>query len=66
MAEIIINGIAVSYAGNRVINGLSLTIGNGSFFTLLGPSGCGKTRFCARWLASCRWKPAEIRFGDRA
>lgn len=31
------------YGENTVIDGLSLTIKEGEFFTLLGPSGCGKT-----------------------
>ncbi len=59
MAEIIINGIAVSYAGNRVIDGLSLTIGDGSFFTLLGPSGCGKTTLLRTLAGFLRWSLAR-------
>ena len=31
------------YGNNTVINGLSVDIREGEFFTLLGPSGCGKT-----------------------
>ncbi len=31
------------YGNNTVIQGLSLRIRGGEFFTLLGPSGCGKT-----------------------
>ncbi len=65
MAEIIINGIAVSYAGNRVIDGLSLTIGEGSFFTLLGPSGCGKTTLLRTLAGFLPVESGEIRFGDR-
>lgn len=38
-----IDSIDVTYDGNRVIEGLSLTVREGEFFTLLGPSGCGKT-----------------------
>jgi iron(III) transport system ATP-binding protein len=43
MAAIGIDGLAVTYGPTRVIEDLSLTIGDGQFFTLLGPSGCGKT-----------------------
>ena len=38
-----IEDLCIAYAQQRVIDGLSLTIEPGSFFTLLGPSGCGKT-----------------------
>ena len=38
-----IERLCVSYAHQRVIDGLTLEIASGSFFTLLGPSGCGKT-----------------------
>ena len=41
--KISIEGLGVRYDGKRVIDGLSLTIEPGTFFTLLGPSGCGKT-----------------------
>jgi iron(III) transport system ATP-binding protein len=40
---IAIENLAVAYGGVRVIEGLSLAIDPGCFFTLLGPSGCGKT-----------------------
>ncbi|MBV8087743.1 MAG: ABC transporter ATP-binding protein [Chloroflexi bacterium] len=32
-----------SFGGLQAVNGLSLDIERGEFFTLLGPSGCGKT-----------------------
>ncbi|MBM3571228.1 MAG: ABC transporter ATP-binding protein [Alphaproteobacteria bacterium] len=43
MTRIAIDGLTVSYGGAPVIEGLSVDIPSGSFFTLLGPSGCGKT-----------------------
>lgn len=38
-----IDNVVKKYGNNTVINGLSLDINPGEFFTLLGPSGCGKT-----------------------
>lgn len=35
--------IHAEYGGNKVLRGVSLSIEDGKFVTLLGPSGCGKT-----------------------
>ena len=43
MASISIEGIKKAFAGNVVLENLSLHIPDGAFYTLLGPSGCGKT-----------------------
>ncbi len=64
MAQIEISNIVVSYAGNRVIDGLSLTIHDGSFFTLLGPSGCGKTTLLRTLAGFLPVDAGIIRFGD--
>lgn len=38
-----IENVIKKYGNDTIINGLSLNIKPGEFFTLLGPSGCGKT-----------------------
>lgn len=63
--SIAVENLTVEYGGNAVLDGLSLTIENGQFFTLLGPSGCGKTtllRTIAGFLPALK---GQIRFGSR-
>ncbi|SFC43236.1 iron(III) transport system ATP-binding protein [Polaromonas sp. OV174] len=43
MASITIDNIVKQFAGQTVLQNLSLHIPDGAFYTLLGPSGCGKT-----------------------
>ena len=52
--------------GDRpALNGVSLAIGDGDFFTLLGPSGCGKTTLL-RCIAGLEVPDSgEIRLGDQ-
>lgn len=38
-----IQNVVKKYGNDTVVNGLSLEVKPGEFFTLLGPSGCGKT-----------------------
>ncbi len=38
-----IEGVTKSFGDFKAVDGLTLTIPEGSFFALLGPSGCGKT-----------------------
>jgi iron(III) transport system ATP-binding protein len=64
MAQIAISDIIISYSGNRVIDGLSLTIEDGSFFTLLGPSGCGKTTLLRTLGGFLPVESGTIRFGN--
>jgi iron(III) transport system ATP-binding protein len=49
----------------RALDGVSLAVGAGTFYTLLGPSGCGKTTLL-RCIAGLEQPDAgEIRLGDR-
>lgn len=43
MAEIRLEEVVKNFGGLRAADRVTLTIGDGEFFTLLGPSGCGKT-----------------------
>jgi iron(III) transport system ATP-binding protein len=43
MSIVELKNISKSFGKTPVLHDLSLTIGEGEFFTLLGPSGCGKT-----------------------
>ncbi|NLS70259.1 ABC transporter ATP-binding protein [Bradyrhizobium brasilense] len=43
MASVQIDGIRKNYGPTAVLRGVSLSIADGEFLTLLGPSGCGKS-----------------------
>src|SRR5262249_54856378 len=38
-----LRSLVKDYPGHRAVDGVSLSIPQGAFFSLLGPSGCGKT-----------------------
>ncbi len=38
-----LEGVSKHYAGTPAVDGVSLNVDPGTFFSLLGPSGCGKT-----------------------
>jgi iron(III) transport system ATP-binding protein len=65
MVAVVIENLGVAYGSNAVIEGLSLTIDSGSFFTLLGPSGCGKTTLLRALAGFAPLSGGRIRFGDR-
>lgn len=43
MAQVTLNRLTKHFDDNPVVKGISLTVADGEFFSLLGPSGCGKT-----------------------
>ncbi len=65
MTAVAIETLSVTYGGARVINGLSLTIPAGCFFTLLGPSGCGKTTLLRTLAGFLHAEAGRILFGGR-
>ena len=43
MAQVTLNRLTKHFDDTPVVKGISLTVTDGEFFSLLGPSGCGKT-----------------------
>lgn len=41
--SVLIEHVYKDYGSTRAVDGISLSVGQGEFLTLLGPSGCGKT-----------------------
>ena len=64
MAGIVISGASRSFGTVRAVDGVSLEVGDGEFFTLLGPSGCGKTTLLRMIAGFCELDSGEIRFGS--
>jgi ABC-type Fe3+/spermidine/putrescine transport system ATPase subunit len=64
VAGIVISGASRSFGTVRAVDGVSLAVGDGEFFTLLGPSGCGKTTLLRMIAGFCELDGGEIRFGS--
>ena len=62
---VIIDKAVKRYGDFQAVNGISLTIKPGEFFTLLGPSGCGKTTLLRMIAGFNTVDGGEIRFDDR-
>ncbi len=65
MANISISSLTVGYGQSPVISDLSLTIEDGTLFTLLGPSGCGKTTLLRTIAGFIPVQQGSLRFGAR-
>ena len=60
--ELTLDGVSKRYGETTALAGISATVGDGEFFTLVGPSGCGKTT-TLRLLAGFEEPSAgEVRF----
>ncbi|MCJ8521417.1 multiple sugar transport system ATP-binding protein [Pseudorhizobium tarimense] len=66
MANIVIDNIKKSFGAFQALKGVSLTINDGEFVSLLGPSGCGKTTLL-RIIAGLETATSgDIRIGERS
>ena len=43
MNALAVDGLRKTFGGEPAVDGISLTVAQGEFFSLIGPSGCGKT-----------------------
>lgn len=64
MSEIKIKDAKKIFGDTTVIEGLNLTIPDGSLFTLLGPSGCGKTTLLRMIAGFNSIEGGDFYFGD--
>ena len=66
MSELELTDITKSYGKTRALDGVSLRVRDGEFFTLVGPSGCGKTT-TLRTVAGFESSDAgEVRIGGQS
>ena len=63
--EVKICNVVKKYGNFIAVDGISLEIKEGEFFTLLGPSGCGKTTLLRMIAGFNTIEEGEIYFGDR-
>jgi len=63
--RVVLKGISKVFGKLRAVDGVSLEIGDGDFFTLLGPSGCGKTTLLRVIAGFYTPDEGKVIFGDR-
>ncbi len=63
--EVIIRDAVKRYGDFTALDGVSVTIHEGEFFTLLGPSGCGKTTLLRMIAGFNSIEGGDFYFGDR-
>ena len=63
MARVELRGIRKAFAEVQALDGVSLDIASGEFFTLLGPSGCGKTTLLRTIASELYTSPMFTGFG---
>ena len=66
MSGIVLHDIQKSFGTTKVLRGVSLSVAQGEFLSLVGPSGCGKTTLM-RIIAGLEAvsSGAEGEFGER-
>ncbi|UCE30648.1 MAG: ABC transporter ATP-binding protein [Burkholderiales bacterium] len=65
MRAVTLEEVVVDFGSVRAVDGVSLEIASGEFFTLLGPSGSGKTT-CLRLIGGFQYPSAgRVRIGGR-
>jgi ABC-type Fe3+/spermidine/putrescine transport system ATPase subunit len=65
VTAITIDEVARSFGEVRAVDGVTLAVRDGEFFTLLGPSGCGKTTLLRMVAGFCELDRGRILFGER-
>jgi ABC-type sugar transport system ATPase subunit len=65
MVMVRLEAVSKSFANRYAVEGVSLEIGDGEFFTMVGPSGCGKTTLLRMLAGLERPDSGEVWFGDR-